>query len=436
MTQDFKMFAYFSQLLDIDVLDREEKYIGRLYDIVVGEAEIYPKAMQLVIAKGFFRRRYAVVSWNLVKEITHNSVQIDLLVNDIKFGLLINNKEELLLKRDMFDQQVVDTYNHNVIRVNDIHLLLVDRDLMVAHVDIGARGFIRRLGFELIVDWIVRIFNKKAAYLHREKLVSWKNIQPLSINPVSKTIKVNFSQKQLSDIHPADLSEIMLDLGHKHRLALFRSLDLNTKSAIFSHLDFKDQEPLLDGLSDKESVEIISKMPSDEAVDLLDSLPKKSVNKILSVMESPSAKRLSMLLGYESESAGGLMTTEFFALPESLSIGQALDLIKLDNSKPESVQYMFIVDSNGQLLGATNLRRLISLNSGENILKAKFRKNIYIHPEDGAKEVAVLMEKYKINVLPVVNQEKILQGIITIDDILRQLISIAWRRWRKKNPAL
>ncbi|NQU18663.1 CBS domain-containing protein, partial [bacterium] len=96
----------------------------------------------------------------------------------------------------------------------------------------------------------------------------------------------------------------------------------------------------------------------------------------------------------------------------------------------------YIVDKDGQLLGATNLRRLISLDSSENVLKAKLRKNIYIYPDDSVKEMAILMDKYKVNVLPVVNEEKILQGIITVDDILDQLISIAWRRWRKKNPTI
>lgn len=436
MDQSSNMFLYFSQLIDIDVIDKEEKYIGRLYDIVVGQTEIYPKATQLIISKGAFLRRYVAVPWAKVIGRTSNSLQINLPLDEIKFSIPINNKEELALRRDMLDQQVVDTYNHNVIRVNDIHLLIVEKDLMVAHVDIGARGFARRLGFEIAVDCIVRFFNKNASYLHREKLVTWKNIQPLSINPVSKTIKLNFSQRQINDIHPVDLSEIMQDLGHKHRLALFRTLDLDTKSAIFSLLDFPEQKSLMDDLSEKEVVEIISKMPSDEAADLLDDLPKRSVDKILSLIETPKAKKFSALLGYESESAGGLMTTEFFALPENLTVGEALELIKLDTGKPESVQYMFIVDNKGKLLGSTNLRRLISLSPNENILKSKFKKNIHIYPGDSVKEVAVLMGKYKINVLPVVNEENMLQGIITVDDILDQLISIAWRRWRKKNTVI
>jgi Mg/Co/Ni transporter MgtE len=312
----------------------------------------------------------------------------------------------------------------------------VEKDLLLAHVDIGARGFIRRLSFEKIIDIIVGIFNKKAIYLTKEKLISWKNIQPLSINPVSKTLKINVSQKQINDIHPADFSEIMLDLDRKHRLAFFRELDIDTKSAIFSVLDFPQQRNFLDDLSDKEAIDIISKMPSDEAADLLDELPRDFVNKVLTGMETPNASKLSTLLGYKSESAGGLMTTEFFALLQQMTVAEALDMIKLDNSKPETIQYMYIVDDKGQLLGSTNLRKLISLDSKESILKAKSKKNLYVYPADGVKEVAIMMDKYKVNVLPVVNKEKILQGIITIDDILNHLINIAWQKRKKRAPAL
>jgi magnesium transporter len=130
------------------------------------------------------------------------------------------------------------------------------------------------------------------------------------------------------------------------------------------------------------------------------------------------------------------MTTEFFALLEKMTVGQALEMIKLDTAKPEAIQYMYIVDDKGQLLGSTNLRKLIPLDPQENVLKAKFKKNLYIYPQDSVKEVAILMDKYKVNVLPVVNEGKILQGIITIDDILSHLISIAWQKRRKRNPAI
>jgi len=280
----------------MEVLDKDGIFIGRLHDIIVGEAEIYPKAVSLIVYKGWIRRRYAVIPWGLVTERTEDAIQLNLSYKDIKFSVLVDNRDKLALKRDILDQQVVDTYNHNVIRVNDIHLLIVDKDLMLAHVDIGARGFIRRLSFEKIADTAIRIFNNKAAYLTKEKLISWKNIQPLSINPVSKTLKINISQKQINDIHPVDFSEIMLDLDRKHRLVFFRELDLDTKSAIFSVLDFPQQKNFLDDLSDKEATDIISKMPSDDAADLLDELPRDYVNKVLSGMETPNANKLSTLL--------------------------------------------------------------------------------------------------------------------------------------------
>lgn len=436
MNQSAGMFIYFSELINTDVIDREEAYVGKLYDIIVVETDIFPKAIYLIVYNGFIRHRYVVIPWNLVKEKDAQSIHIDVLLKDLHFDALPTAREELSLRRDILDQQVVDIHNHNVIRVNDVHFIAAGQDLMVAHVDIGARGFVRRLGLEKVVDAVVRLFNKDFSYLRKEQFIPWKNIQPLSINPVSKTIKIDVSRRKLNEIHPVDFSEIMLDLDHKERLAIFRILDLETKIAIFSLLQFPQQKSLLDHFSDKEALEIISRMPTDEAADFLDELPKESVNKLLAVMETPKAKKLSTLLGYESESAGGLMTTEFFAFPQQMTVGDALEMVKMDKTKPESIQYMYITDDRGFLLGATNLRRLITLDPNENILKAKFRKNISVYPDSSLKEVAILMDKYKINVLPVVNDEKIIQGIITVDDTLDQLITIAWRRWRTKNPTI
>ena len=128
-----------------------------------------------------------------------------------------NNKEELTLRRDILDQQVVDTYNHKVIRINDIHMLPVDNALMMAHVDISVRGLFRRLGYEKFVDFFLRLVNPNAAYLRAENLIAWKYIQPLSINPVSMTIKVDIPQKKFSTIPAADFGEIFQDLSIKHQ---------------------------------------------------------------------------------------------------------------------------------------------------------------------------------------------------------------------------
>jgi Mg/Co/Ni transporter MgtE len=330
------------------------------------------------------------------------------------------------------DQQVVDTYNHKVIRVNDIHLLSVDHHLMLAHVDISLRGLIRRLGFEKLVDFIIKLFNKNADYIKTEHLISWKHIQPLSINPVSMSIKVNIPQRQLSTIPAADLGEIFSDLTPQHQIVLFKSLDIKTKVRIFMNIDYKTQKSLIEELKPEEVVEILNNTPTDETIDFLEKLPENRVDKFLDMMESKQAKKLSQLLGYSSNSAGGLMTTEFISFPKDTLIETVLKQIRERSFKVEPAQFLYIVDENNRLLGSTNFRRLMLASPQEPIEKAAFPKKIYyVHLNSSIKEVAYLMERYKYYAIPVVDENNILQGIITVDDILSQVISIAWRRLKK-----
>lgn len=426
------MFVFFSEIQGIRVLDPSGKTVGRLADILIEPIGKYARAKALVIERGFFVKMWAPVVWAGIAELTKKAVKLKDQASALKFSPTPNNKSDLSLRQDILDQQVVDTNNQNVIRVNDIHLLFAEQDLVIAHVDIGLRGIVRRLGWEKGLDRAVRSIYKDADYLRRTRLISWKHIQPLSINPASMTIKMDVSQKQLLEIPAEDLGEIMLDLAPKHRLALFKTLEPGAKVPLFRALEFKEQKSLLEDLSDTEAIEILNQLPSDEAVDFLGELPNTSVRKILGQMESKSARMLSKLLGYASESAGGLMTTEFIAVAATMSIEETLKVVKEKTPKAETIQSIYIVDPENHLVGVTFLRRLIISDPSDNVMKAALKKVVSIHPEDDVQKIAMLMDKYGYFVLPVVDAANILVGIITIDDIFSRLVTIAFRRAHKK----
>jgi len=425
------MFIYFSRLMDSEVIDKNGCLVGTIYDIVVKPTEVYPQSSILVIRRGFPNRKYAAINWADISELTEKETRLKISQSEIKFKEDHNNKEELTLRRDILDQQVVDTHNHKVIRINDIHLLFVEHSLMVAHVDISTRGLLRRLGFERIADFLVGLVNKNADYLRKEQLISWKYIQPLSINPASMTIKVNVPEKQFSNIPAADLGDIFLDLNIKQQVTLFKSFDARTQARIFSHIDFKTQKLLIEELNDKQIVEILNNAPSDEVTDFLERLPKEKTERYLGLMESKYSKRLSQLLGYSNDSAGGLMTTEYLAFLKNTPIESVLAQIKERVFKTEPAQFVYIVDENNRLVGCTNFRRLMLAPPQEPLEKAAFPKIYFVQINSSVKEVAYLMEKYKYYAIPVVDDNHILQGIITVDDILSQLISFAWRRLKK-----
>lgn len=428
------MFIYFSHILNKEVLDKNHELVGRLYEVVTIPTEVYPKSWAMVISQGFFKKKYALIPWGHVLEMDEKGVHLKCEKSSLNFAPSLNYQDKLALRRDVLDQQVIDTYNYNVIRVNDIHLLKVDHDLMIAHVDISLRGLVRRMGWNKVVDSLVKLVSRKSLYLQEKGLVSWKYVQPLSINPVSKTIKVNIPQKDFSRIPAADFGEIMIDLDPKQRIHLFKTLDIKTQSRIFAHLDFKTQKAIMEEIGPKVGAEILMHMADDEATDFLERMPRHSVDLLLERLETKEVKKLSRLLGYASDSAGGLMTLDYMAIPKDTTVEAALNIIRGKSFSVEPIQYVYIVDENNKLVGLTNLRRFLSSPPEALITSTAFNHTAYVHLDDGVQEVAYLMEKYKYQALAVVNGEGILQGIITIDDILSQVIAIAWRKTRKKVP--
>jgi len=420
------MFMYFSEVLKKDVQDADGKLVGNVWDISLKLGEIYPKTDFLIIRKGIFKPVYTVLPWSDISRID-DEIMLKTKNEDIKFTAAFKDLE-FLVKRDILDQQVVDTYNHKVRRVNDVHLLKVDHEYVVAHVDTGLLGLVRRLGWENALSSVFTAFNKNSDYLKKKELISWKYIQPVSLNPASMTMKLTVSKKQMSSIPAVDLGEIIFDLNTNQRMALFRTLDVITKARVFENLSFDEQRVILKELDKKEAAQIVTHMSSDEATDLLERLPANTVKNLLTLIESNRAKKLSTLLGYSSDSAGGLMTTEFVSMPEMTAVDAAIDHIKKNTVHLEVVPYIYIVDDKNRLKGVTTIRRLLFADPKDDILKTAFSKTLYVYLNNSVKEVAYFMDRYKVSAIPVLDENRIMHGIITMDDILSQVISIAWRK--------
>jgi magnesium transporter len=426
------MFVFFSLLLNRKVFDVNRHKVGIVYDISFQLSEQFPRAVSLIVSNGSLDRKYADVPWEHVEGM-NKAAKLSIPIEKISFTPDLGTYE-FTLRRDLLDQQVVDTFNRKVIRVNDVHLLRVDRELRVAHVDIGIRGLVRRLGWEKGVDAAVRLIAPNASYLTKEYFIGWKYIQPLAVHPVKGTVRLSVAYKDLAQIPSADLGEIIVDLGSAERVALFKSLDLKTQARILEGVNLDIQEALLEELEAKDAVRVLELLPPDMAADILEKMPVRLVQQLLALMETVRAKKLSMLLSYSSESAGGLMTTEYISLPHTITVADSISRIKEMTLKTETIHSAYVVDENQKLVGSVTFRDLLIAPPDRPITEVMLRKPISVHVNDSVRSVAFKLDKYNMFVIPVINESGALQGIITIDDVLSKVISIAWKR-RVSTPA-
>lgn len=426
-----KFFIYFSEIFGQDVVDHNNRRVGRLCDIAMKvNGEIYPRAATLILKKGLLRRRYAEVSWDHVKEVD-DIVKLNIGSDQVQYHRG-RAKHEFTLCVDILDQQIVDTHNKKVVRVNDIHLLRVENQLYLAHMDVGIRGLIRRLEWTNAADAIVRFFSAKSSYLAQEEFISWKNAQVLALGQAKNLLRLDVAREKLSQIHPTELAEIIRDLGKVEKSALFKSLDVPMQRKVFTGLTLNAQIEIIDQLEDKEAVNLLENIPADEAADLLLKLRKRKTLHLMKLMETKTSKKLGRLLKFSQDSAGGLMTTEYLSLPQTALVQEAIQKIKDNTQFPGNIYYIFLVDEENRLIGWTSLRWFINVDPQTPLMRTCHSKKMFVHTDDKIEEVALLFEKYKFSVLPVVGEGEVLQGIITIDDVMEELISIAWKKYREK----
>lgn len=421
------MFIFFTDIIRKDVVDRHGRYVGHPCDFISELQEPYPRVTHLVVSRGIIRKTYYIVPWKDVHQ-TQTRFSLKVPVETLEKKSKYRLPDQTTLRTAVLDQQVVDTFNRKVVRVNDIHFLRVDDDLRLAHVDIGVRGLVRRLGFEKIADAIVRTIHKHSRYLTDEGLISWKYVQPLSIQQATGKIQLTVDAGQLKQIPPPDISSMLMELDPYQRAALIRSLDVQSQVDIITELELRWQKDIVEDLDPRALAMLFERMPADEATDLLSSFSKRDATRMLQMLTPKKAREISELMTHESDSAGGLMTTEFVTLREAMSVGDAIEAIRCAEiqKKAETIHNAFVVDEEHKLIGTVSFRQLLLDSLDAKVCETMQKKPPFVRVDDSVRDVAYLMDKYNLFALPVVDDKGEMEGIITVDDVLHLAVEEAW----------
>ncbi len=288
------------------------------------------------------------------------------------------------------------------------------------------RGIMRRLGVERGSEGFLKLFQTQMPY----NLISWNYIQPLK--PKLKTIALTVPRQMVSELHPADIAEIISQVSRDEGAHLFKDLDIETAAGALSELKPEMQAEIINAMDAEKAADIIEEMPPDEAADVLSDLPAEKAKEILEHIEKEEAEDIQELLGHEEDTAGGLMTNEFIAYSPNLTIKEAIEGFKKDAEEIETVYYIYVVDENEKLIGATSLRELLLAEPTSQLSEIMETKLKTVTADADEMVVAEIISKYNIVALPVVDNEGILLGVVTIDDIIDRILPPAAKRKRRR----
>lgn len=218
------------------------------------------------------------------------------------------------------------------------------------------------------------------------------------------------------DLHPADLATLLSKLPLEEARILFDWLPAGVNGDVYLELDYTFRAQLLQEMEREDIVEMVDEMDSDDAADVIAELPDELAESVLPELEDEA--ELRTLLSYEEESAGGLMATEFVSVPYTWTVEEATEEVRRKAEEVEPVYAVYVVNENNELVGIVSLKQLL-LNPSKTVVKTIMQDEfVSIYPDADQEEVARIMERYDLTVLPVVDQDGKILGRITIDDVV------------------
>ena len=330
-------------------------------------------------------------------------------------------EHDFFLARDVLDKQIIDVNGVRVVRVNDLELARVDHQFFVANVDIGGLGLLRRLGLARLTVWLGRRIGRKP----QSTVIAWDDVELLHADA---PMRLKVPGDKVSELHPADLAEIISDLKRSQSDKLLASLDVKTLADTLEEVEPDFQASLVETMPDEKVADVLEEMAPDEAADLLAELPKDRSRELLELMKEEEAHHVRRLLTYPDNSAGGIMTTDFVVVPDGLSAGEAIALLRQTAHEAETITYIYVTDSEDHLLGVFSLHELVLADPATPITQFMHRRVVSVSLLDSQEEVAQAVAKYNLVAVPVVDTDQRIQGIVTADDALDKVIPTAWKK--------
>ncbi len=421
-------FVYFSDLLSRTVVDADGAPIGRLWDLSIRLPEPYPPISEVLIRPPGQADLLLVAEGAQVRSWSERPIPLTARVRELRPSRR-KDKTEILLREALLDKQVVDVSGAKVERVNDLHFLIGrEGQLVLAHIDVGLRGLVRRLGWERGIETLVRAVRPGARYLTKDDgLVGWKYVLPTLGDPAG--LRLAFSQKSIGRLHPADLAEILEELPAGSRRTVFDALEFQTAARVLPEVDPTIQQDLLPAESDPErAADLLEKMPPDAAADVLGELPEANAQDLIERMQPEDARAVTELLEHEEDTAGGLMTTDLITFRGDMTIADAFAKLREIAPEVEFLYQFYVVDERRRLVGIINMRRLFLGKETDHLKDVMAPWTIRVHPEDSASYVAEVIEKYNQAAVPVTDADGVLVGMITVDDVLTEVLPLAWKK--------
>lgn len=478
--------ASLTELLDKPIRVPTGEEVALLQDLVVRipdesaveGPEVYPRVVGLVAKlKAVRGSRKVFIPWDRVGEMTTAGVRLKSPALNLKQFEL--RPGELTVK-SLFDRQVVDVEGRRVVRINDLDLAASDGQYRLVAVDVGPNAMLRRLVGPRLGDRVNQLVRHEQS--SRPQLIDWAQVAPAADNAALDDLRLRVPRERLALMQPAHLAHIVEQLTPKAGAALLTELDDAHAADALEELDDEQRGRLLREMDPEFAADVLEEMEPDEAADALQNVTSEEAADLLGRMERDEAEDVASLLGYPEDSAGGIMTTEYVAVPEWTAAGAVIEAMRAqtkaaaagaDDPLPDALPELYVVIEDtpparvtpvrrpsmrgrngvrasrprpsqppvatqearaftlwteGRLAGVVSLRDLLLADPQATMEQVMRPVECIARPLDEERDVARLIADEDLVALPVVDDDGKMLGIVTVDDAIDVILPTAWKK--------
>ena len=405
-----------TEVLGAETRDAAGNFVGRVREMFVVPDEQPNRISYLLLGRG--RYQPLVARFDQIGTVMPGRVKLS--TDEASLSLYQPNEAWLAVRKDLLDQQIIDTNGRKVVRVNDVDLSEQanngNTELRIEQVDVGLPAAVGRLLHGIVPPMAIRRIQQKLP----QRTIRWEFVNLVEPDPLRR-VKLRLSSHSLAQLHPADLADVLEELSPAERQAIFDSLDEETAAETIAELDKRLQTQVVEKLPPAKAADILEEMNPDEAADLIANLPKEKSDEVLSEMEHREAHEVTELLRFDENTAGGMMNTEMVVVGEDATRGEVVDYIRFHEISLDQLDNIVLINRDAALAGTVPVARLVLASAEERMADLAFEPLLSVATDAADKEVFEIFDKYNLRGLTVVNEVGRPLGAISVDDVVSRM---------------
>ncbi|MGA2750827.1 MAG: CBS domain-containing protein [Verrucomicrobiota bacterium] len=399
---------YFSRLLNCRICqDKTNRKNGRLTDLVFRLSEPYPEAVGIYIEHGKGDPT-ELVPWEKVVRIEDQAVFITPTESGQPYPAFIDQKGWILLNEHLMGQTILDIDGRRTEVVNDVHLLFSKGRMILVHVDISFNGFLRKWGLERFAT-------------AKDQLISWRYVQPLSVEDHTKdVVTLSVAREQALELPSEDLADALEVLSGDEQRAMFSALDPAKAAEVLGDAEPRAKRQLIAFLSEEKARQVLAIMSVMQIADFFSSLPHAKATELMKLLPSARATRVNAIMSNTDVPAATLMSEKFFTFAQEAKAAEVLQSLRNCGGDNRNISYLYIVGGEVKtLLGVVDLRDLVVAPETARLGDLMISPVVTADQDCLREDLAALFAKYQFHILPVVDGQDRLLGVVRNRDIMK-----------------